>query len=106
MHFACSLIAQRDGLSSFRRRSANVDSKHNVWVPLWTTDQMAKYDPAAKQWTLFDYPTRGTEVRLTSVRDVGGRQELTFAYVRTSKVAVMSVRDEAEMKAAKAAAGR
>lgn len=86
--------------------SANVDSKHNVWVPLWTTDQMAKYDPASKKWTLFDYPTRGTEVRLTSTRDVGGKQELTFAYVRTSKVAVMTVRDEAEMRAAKAAAGR
>jgi hypothetical protein len=67
---------------------------------------MAKYDPAANKWTMFDLPTRGTESRLAAVRDVNGRPEITFAMVRTSKVAVMTVRDEAEMAAAKAAATR
>ena len=47
--------------------SATVDSHHNVWVPMWTTDQIGKYDPDAKKWTLFDFPTRGTEVRITSL---------------------------------------
>jgi hypothetical protein len=88
--------------------SANVDAAHNVWVPLWTTDQMAKYDSAAKKWVMFDLPTRGTEVRLASVRELGpGKNpEITFAYVRTSKVTTMHVRDDAEMKAAQAAAAK
>jgi streptogramin lyase len=26
-----------------------VDKSHNVWAPMWTTDQIAKYDPTAAQ---------------------------------------------------------
>ena len=55
----------------------------------------------------FHLPTRGTEVRLASVRELPGKNpEITFAYVRTSKIATMRVRDEAEMKAAQTAAGK
>ena len=41
---------------------ATADQEHNVWAPMWTTDQIAKYDPSTSKWTIFDLPTRGTEV--------------------------------------------
>jgi sugar lactone lactonase YvrE len=80
---------------------ATVDRDHNVWAPLWTTDQIAKYDPAAGKWTLYDLPTRGTEVRIASLLEQGSTKEVVFAYPRSSKVAVMSFRSEADMEAIK-----
>jgi streptogramin lyase len=76
------------------------DNDHNVWASLWTTDQIAKYEPATDKWTLFDLPTRGTEVRIISLLEQPNVKELVFAYARSSKVAVMTFRSEAEVKAA------
>ncbi len=78
---------------------ARVDNSHNVWVPMWTTDQIAKYDPATSQWTMFDLPTRGTEVRIVNLLEQGGEKKVVFAFPRSSKVAVMNVRSEAELAA-------
>ena len=78
---------------------ARVDNSHNVWVPMWTTDQIAKYDPATSQWTMFDLPTRGTEVRIVNLLEQAGKKEVVFAFPRSSKVAVMNVRSEAELAA-------
>jgi streptogramin lyase len=75
-----------------------VDKQHNVWAPMWTTDQIGKYDPAAGKWTMFDLPTRGTEVRIASLRDLpGGKLEVVFAYPRSSKIVAMTVRSDAEL---------
>jgi streptogramin lyase len=75
-----------------------VDKHHNVWAPMWTTDQIAKYDPTAAKWTVFDLPTRGTEVRLASLRDLpGGKLEVVFCYPRSSKVVAMTFRSDADM---------
>jgi streptogramin lyase len=83
------------------------DKKHNVWAPMWTTDQIAKYDPTAQKWTMFDLPTRGTEVRIASLRDLpNDKLEVTVAYPRSSKVAVMTSRSEAEIAALKSQAAR
>jgi streptogramin lyase len=80
---------------------ARADKDHNVWVPMWTTDQIAKYDPATSKWTLFDLPTRGTEVRIVNLLEQAGSKEVVFAFPRSSKVAVMTVRSEAELAALK-----
>jgi virginiamycin B lyase len=80
---------------------ARADKDHNVWVPMWTTDQIAKYEPATSKWTLFDLPTRGTEVRIVNLLEQAGGKEVVFAFPRSSKVAVMTVRSEAEMAALK-----
>src|SRR4029079_9181768 len=80
------------------------DSDHNVWAPLWTTDQIAKYEPSTGQWTMFDLPTRGTEIRLVSLLERDNFRELVFAYARSSKVVAMTFRTEAEVRAATAAA--
>ena len=81
-----------------------VDSKHNAWLNLWTTDRILRLDPATNAWTLFDLPTRGSEARYISVSEVGGRLQVVIPYSRTSKVAVMTTRTEADIAAAKAAA--
>ena len=83
---------------------ATVGPEPNVWAPMWTTDQIAKYDPSTSKWTMFDLPMRGTEVRIASMLEQGDRKELVFAMPRSSKVAVMSVRSEPELDALKAQA--
>jgi streptogramin lyase len=80
---------------------ARADKEHNVWVPMWTTDQIAKYDPATSKWTLFDLPTRGTEVRIVNLLEEAGKKEVVFAFPRSSKVAVMTVRSDADLAALK-----
>jgi streptogramin lyase len=80
------------------------DKDHNVWASMWTTDQIAKYEPATGKWTLFDLPTRGTEVRIISLLEKPDLKELVFAYARSSKIAVMTFRSEADVKAAEQAA--
>ena len=51
-------------------------------------------------------PTRGTEVRIISLLEKPNVKELVFAYARSSKVAVMTLRSEADIKAAEQAAAR
>ncbi len=80
------------------------DKNQNVWTPLWTTDQIAKYDAKAGTWTMFDLPTRGTEVRIPALLERGNDTDVVFAYARSSKIAVLNVRSEADMAAAKAKA--
>ena len=82
------------------------DKHQNVWAPLWTTDQIAKYDSKTGQWTMFDLPTRGTEVRIGALLEKSDDLKVVFAYARSSKIAVLSVRSEADMAALKAQAAQ
>lgn len=79
----------------------DIDSKHNVWTHLWSSDQIAKYDPAAGKWTLFEMPTRGTESRHISILERGGKMQITVPYDRARKVAVLTVRSEEELASLK-----
>jgi streptogramin lyase len=81
-----------------------IDSGHNVWTHLWSSDLITKYDPAAGKWTLFDMPTRGTESRHLSILEKDGKMQVVVPYDRARKIAVMTVRSEAEVQAAKAQA--
>ena len=78
----------------------SVDTGHNVWTNLWSTDSIAKYNPANSQWTIFDLPSRGTETRHISLLEKDGRMQVVLPYSRTRRVAVMTVRSEADMQAA------
>ncbi len=78
----------------------SVDTGHNVWTNLWSTDSIAKYNPANSQWTIFDLPSRGTETRHISLLEKDGRLQVVLPYSRTRRVAVMTVRSEADMQAA------
>jgi streptogramin lyase len=79
-----------------------VDKNHNAWLNIWTSDVVLRYDPAADKWTTFDLPTRGTEARYVSLLEHDGKMEVIIPYSRTSKVAVMTPRSEAEIAALKA----
>ena len=84
-----------------------VDKTHNVWTNLWSTDKVAKYDPSANQWTLFDLPTRGTESRHISLLERDGQPlRVIIPYERARKVAVLTPRSEAEIATLKARVGR
>jgi len=83
-----------------------VDSKHDAWLNIWMTDAILRYDPAAKQWTRFDLPTRGTEARYISVTEHTGALQVVVPYSRTSKVAVMNFRSEADLAALKQQAAK
>ncbi|HZE47728.1 MAG TPA: carboxypeptidase regulatory-like domain-containing protein [Xanthobacteraceae bacterium] len=85
---------------------AVVDAGHNVWTNAWMTDQVLRYDPAAKSWTAFDMPTRGSEARYVSLLERDGKMQVVLPYFRARKVAVMSFRSEADLAALKAQAGQ
>jgi streptogramin lyase len=81
-----------------------VDKNHNAWLNIWTSDVIMRYDPKANQWETFDLPTRGTEARYVSLLEKDGKMEVVVPYSRTSKVAVMTFRSEADLAALKAQA--
>jgi len=81
-----------------------VDQHHNVWGNLWTADRITKYDPSSGQWTMFDLPTRGTEIRHVSLLERDGVTKVTVPIYRDSKMGVMTLRSEAEIAALKAQA--
>jgi len=83
-----------------------VDAKHNAWLNIWTSDVILKYDPASNSWTTFDLPTRGTEARYISLLERDGAMQVVIPYSRTSKVAVMTFRSEADLAALKNQAER
>jgi streptogramin lyase len=84
-----------------------VDKAHNAWTNLWSTDAIAKYDPSTSKWTLFDLPNRGTETRYISLLERDGQpMEVIIPYSRTRKIAVMTIRSEADLAALKAQASR
>jgi virginiamycin B lyase len=83
-----------------------VDQNHNVWGNLWTADRIAKYDPGKAEWTMFDLPTRGTEIRHISLLERDGVTKVVVPIYRDSKMGVMTLRGEAEIAALKAQATR
>lgn len=83
-----------------------VDKNHNAWTNLWSTDQIAKFDPASSKWTVFDLPTRGTESRYISLLEQDGKMQVVIPYSRTRKVAVMTIRSESDLQALKGQAER
>jgi sugar lactone lactonase YvrE len=76
-----------------------VDKDHNVWTNLWSTDAVAKYNPDTSQWTIFDLPSRGTETRYISLLEQNGQTQVILPYSRTRRVAVMTLRSEADLEA-------
>lgn len=85
---------------------AQIDSRHNVWVNMLNADQVMRYDPQTNQATYFDLPNRGAETRYVSLDERGGALKVVLPYSRTSKVAVMTFRSDADLEAIKRQAGR
>jgi len=81
-----------------------VDSKHNVWGNLWTSDRIVRFDPGANTWTTYDLPVRGTEIRHIALHERDGKVYVIMPVYRSSQMAVMTVRTTAELNALKARA--
>ncbi len=81
-----------------------IDSKHNVWGNLWTSDRIVRLDPGANAWTVFDLPVRGTEIRHISLLERGDKMSVLVPVYRTSQMGVMTVRSETELADLKAKA--
>jgi streptogramin lyase len=81
-----------------------VDSKHKVWGNLWTSDRIVRLDPSTNEWTVFDLPVRGTEIRHIALLERGDQLSVVVPVYRTSQMGVMTVRSEAELAALKAKA--
>jgi streptogramin lyase len=81
-----------------------VDSRHNVWGNLWTSDRIVRYDPAANAWTVFELPVRGTEIRHIALLERGDRIAAVVPVYRTSQMGVLTLRSEADLAALKAKA--
>jgi streptogramin lyase len=79
-----------------------VDSRHNVWGNLWTSDRIVRYDPAANAWTVFDLPVRGTEIRHIALLERGDRINVVMPVYRTSQMGVLTLRSEADLAALRA----
>jgi streptogramin lyase len=79
-----------------------VDQNHNVWGNLWTSDYVARYNPTTNQWTTFDLPVRGTEIRHVSLLERDGKTQVVVPVYRSSHMGVMTLRSEAEIDALKA----
>jgi streptogramin lyase len=85
----------------------HVDKSHGAWTNLWGADRVMRYDPKSATWTAFDLPTRGAEPRYVSVdQPDGGPTQVVLPYFRARKVAVMTLRSEAELAALKSQAGQ
>jgi len=82
----------------------DVDKNHNVWGNLWTSDQIAKYDPANNKWTMFELPVRGTEIRHVSLLERDGKTQVIVPVYRSSQMGVMTLRSDADIAALKAQA--
>jgi streptogramin lyase len=78
---------------------AVVDSHHNVWVNLFNSDAIAKFDPAKEEWTEYPLPTRGTEMRHIAIADRNGSTEVIMTYFRAGKVARLQFRSKEELQA-------
>jgi streptogramin lyase len=74
-----------------------VDSKHNVWGNLWTSDRIVRLDPGTNAWTIFDLPVRGTEIRHIALLERGDRISVVMPVYRTNQMGVLTLRSEAEL---------
>ena len=79
-----------------------VDSRHNVWGNLWTSDQIVRLDPGANKWTTFELPVHGTEIRHISLLERDGRLQIVVPVYRSSQMGIMTLRSAAEVAALKA----
>jgi streptogramin lyase len=79
-----------------------VDSAHNVWGNLWTSDRIVKLNPGTSAWTVFDLPVRGTEIRHIALLERGGKLSVVMPVYRTNQMGVLTVRSEAELAALRA----
>jgi streptogramin lyase len=76
-----------------------VDKEHNAWGNLWTSDQIFRYDPAARRFSFFDLPVHGSEFRHISLLERNGVLNVVGTSYRHGQILVMTPRTPAELAA-------
>jgi streptogramin lyase len=82
--------------------AAVVDQDHMVYTNLSNDDTVAKFNPATGQWTLYQLPSRGAEVRHIALDELRG--DIWVPYFSTSRIARLRFRTEEDLQALKAVA--
>ncbi len=90
--------APRPGLNPYM---AVIDNSHNVWMNLQNGDELAKFDPRRKQWTLYSWPNRGTSSRGLHILDRGGVVQASITYFDSSAAARMVMRTKEDIETLK-----
>ena len=70
-----------------RPYGAVVDKNHMVWIWMLNTDMVARLDPTTEQFTFYQLPTRGTDVRMLWADNNTNPPTIWAAYNRVNKVA-------------------
>lgn len=78
---------------------AAVDSRHNVWVSFQGGDEVGKFDPKTEKWTLYSWPSRGTDLRHLGLVDHNGVVQVVGAYYNAARVGRMVLRTERDVQA-------
>jgi virginiamycin B lyase len=69
-----------------------IDRDHKVWINMLNTDMVAKYNPATQKFTLYQLPTRGTDVRQLALDNSTTPITVFLEYSRENKVARLQFR--------------
>lgn len=95
---AVSYVPLPDNMQPYH---TTIDSQHNVWGNIWTTDRVGRYNPTTGKWTIFDMPSRGTETRYVDVLERDGRTEVVLPSYRLKKMSLMTIRTPEDIAALK-----
>ena len=66
---------------------------------------MTRYDPKPATWTMFDLPTAAPSRAMSRCSSATAPTQVVLPYFRTRKVAVMTLRSEADLAALKEPGG-
>jgi streptogramin lyase len=83
---------------------AQVDNHHNVWMNYQNSGTVSKFDPSSGKWTVYSLPTPSFDTHEIGILDHGGPIQVAVACIRSSKLARLQFRSQADMNALKAEA--
>ena len=83
--------------------TTGVDKNGIVWVPTLGDDRVAKFDPETEQWTVYQLPSVGNEMRHIAIDNRKDPVEVWVPSYRTSKVIRLQFRTERQMEGVQAA---
>ena len=70
----------------------DVDKNHMVWFSMANADRFGKFNPVTEQFTIFELPTRGTNVRHIWVDNSTTPPSLVIPYIGANKIARVQFR--------------
>jgi len=63
-----------------------IDREHRVWLGFQNGDEVGRYDPLTRQWTIYPLPTKGSSSRNLMVVEGSGQTEIIMAANDSNKV--------------------